>query len=268
MNDQSFTTTLTVHQSPKDVFNAINNVSGWSSEEITGKTEKLNDEFTYHYGDVHRCKIKIIESIPGKKVVWLVVNNYFSFTKDTSEWTGTTIVFEISEKDNTTQVRFTHQGLVPQYECYNACVNGWSQYIQHSLLSLITTAKGHPNSSNRPRTIDEVAARFNELANQEKWFDIQDELFADNVKSVEPSNSPWLKNAEGKFYVRKKGENWVQRIEAVHRTHTTEPIVGGNHFAVGREMDITVQGLGRLKIDEIMVYEVQDGRIVTEQFIY
>ena len=117
-------------------------------------------------------------------------------------------------------------------------------------------------------TTQEVAARFNELAQQEKWFEIQDELFADNVRSVDPPNSPYFGYAEGKAPVRKKGEDWVKRIEAVHRTYTTEPVVGGNHFAVGREVDITVQGFGRIKMDEIMLYEVKDGQIVSEQFFY
>src|SRR5881394_3651207 len=101
------------------------------------------------------------------------------------------------------------------------------------------------------RTTQEVAARFDELAQQEKWFEIQDELFADHVKSIDPPNSPYFKYAEGKVAVRKKGEDWVKRIEAGHRTYTTEPLVSGNHFAVGREVDITVKGLGRIQIDEI-----------------
>ena len=118
------------------------------------------------------------------------------------------------------------------------------------------------------QTTQEVAARFNELAKQEKWFDIQDELFADNVKSIDPSSSPYFKYAEGKLPVRKKGEEWVARVTEVHRRYTTEPVVAGNHFAVGREVDITVQGFGRVKIDEIMLYEVKDGKIVKEQFFY
>ena len=117
-------------------------------------------------------------------------------------------------------------------------------------------------------TIQEVAARFNELAKQEKWFEIQDELFADNVRSVDPPNSPYFKYAEGKSPVRKKGEDWVKRIEAAHRRYTTEPVVGRNHFAVGREVDITVNGFGRIKIEEIMLYEVKDGQIVLEHFFY
>ncbi|TKK65726.1 nuclear transport factor 2 family protein [Ilyomonas limi] len=117
-------------------------------------------------------------------------------------------------------------------------------------------------------TTREVAARFNELAQQEKWFDIQDELFADGVKSIEPANAPHLKNTEGKSAVRKKGEDWVKKVTAVHRLHTTEPIIGSNHFAVGREMDITVLDLGRIQTNEIMLYEVKDGQIISEQFFY
>jgi exopolysaccharide biosynthesis protein len=117
-------------------------------------------------------------------------------------------------------------------------------------------------------TTQEVATRFNELAQQEKWFEIQDEFFADNVKSIDPPNSPYFGYAEGKLSVRKKGADFVKRIEAVHRLYTSEPIVSGNHFAVGREKDITVQGHGRIQISQIMLYEVKDGRIVVEQFFY
>jgi hypothetical protein len=117
-------------------------------------------------------------------------------------------------------------------------------------------------------TTHEIAARFNELAQQEKWFEIQDELFAENVKSVDPPGSPYFGYAEGKANAREKGMDWVKRVTAAHRLHTTEPVVGGRHFAVGREVDITVEGFGRIQINEIMLYEVKDGQIVSEQFFY
>ena len=117
-------------------------------------------------------------------------------------------------------------------------------------------------------TTREVAARFNELAMQEKWFEIQDELFAENVRSIDPSNSPYFGYAEGKASVRKKGGDFVSKIQEFHGASTTEPVVGGNNFAVGREMDITVEGFGRIQINEIMMYEVKDGSIVSEQFFY
>lgn len=117
-------------------------------------------------------------------------------------------------------------------------------------------------------TTQEVAARFNELAQQEMWFEIQDELFSADAKSIDPPNSPYFGYAEGKSAVRKKGEDWVKRVEAVHKLATTEPVIGGNHFSVGRETDITVQGFGRIQINEIMLYEVRNGQIISEQFFY
>jgi hypothetical protein len=155
MTTPDFTTTLLVNQTPEEAFNAISNVRGWWSEEIEGSTDKLNDEFTYHYEDVHNCKMRLVEVVPGKKVVWLVVNNYFKFTKEKREWTGTKIIFDISKKDSKTQIRLTHQGLVPEYECFDICSNAWTHYIQQSLSSLITTGKGQPNSTGNPRTADE-----------------------------------------------------------------------------------------------------------------
>jgi hypothetical protein len=93
MKDQDFTTSFSVDQTPEEVFKAINNVRGWWSEEIEGATDKLGAEFTHHYEDVHRCKVKITEFIPGKKVAWFVLDNYFDFTEDKTEWKGTKINF-------------------------------------------------------------------------------------------------------------------------------------------------------------------------------
>ena len=155
MKTVDFSTTLLVNQTPKEVFDAINNVRGWWSEEIDGSTNQLNDEFNYHYEDVHRCKMKIIEFIPNEKVVWLVLDNYFKFTQDKSEWIGTKIIFEISRPDDKTQLRFTHLGLVPEYECFEICRDAWSNYIRNSLLNLVSTGKGQPNGKEKPRTENE-----------------------------------------------------------------------------------------------------------------
>jgi hypothetical protein len=149
MEKSDFTTLLLVNQTPGEAFNAITNVRGWWSEEIEGNTEKLNGEFTYHYEDVHYCQIILIEVIPNKKVVWFVKYNYFKFTKDRSEWTGTKMSFEIFEKDNKTEIRVTHHGLNPEYECYDICTNAWTQYIQQSLKNLITIGKCWLNTTGR-----------------------------------------------------------------------------------------------------------------------
>jgi len=145
MSDKSFNTTILVDKSPKEVFDAINNVQGWWSEEVTGGTTHVGDEFDYHYRDVHICKMRLTEVIPNQKVVWLVLENHFNFIKDQSEWIGNHIIFDISEKGDKTELHFTHQGLVPNYECYQICFDAWTGYITGSLKNLIETGKGQPN---------------------------------------------------------------------------------------------------------------------------
>jgi len=151
MNNQDFSTTILVDQTPAEVFKAINNPRAWWSEDIAGNTDKLNDEWTYHFGDNHRSKMKTTEMVQDKKVVWLVEENYFKFTKDPNEWTGNQIVFEISREGNKTKMVFTQVGLVPAYECYNVCRDAWTGFIQKSLQSLITTGMGQLKWYEKPQ---------------------------------------------------------------------------------------------------------------------
>lgn len=144
MKSQDFTTTMVVEATPSEVFNAVNNVRGWWSENIEGATDALNSEFSYHYQDVHRSKMKITDFVSNEVVVWHVLDNYFKFTTDETEWKGTHVVFEISGKDGKTQLTFTHQGLVPEYECFKICRDAWTHYIQGSLKDLIVKGKGDP----------------------------------------------------------------------------------------------------------------------------
>lgn len=145
MSNQDFSTTVAVNQSPARVFEAINNPRGWWSEEIKGITDRLNEEFDYHFRDVHSCKMKIIELVPEKRIAWLVLDNFFNFTNDKSEWIGNKIVFEIVPIGTKTEIRVTQHGLVPEYECYEICFNAWTGYVQNSLRNLVETGKGSPN---------------------------------------------------------------------------------------------------------------------------
>src|SRR5689334_22145556 len=77
MTTTDFTTTIQVNETPEATYNAINNVRGWWSEEVEGSTDKPDAVFNYHFENEHRAKIKVIELVPGKKVVWEVLDNYF-----------------------------------------------------------------------------------------------------------------------------------------------------------------------------------------------
>ena len=161
MTTTDFNTTLLVDESPAKVYKAINNVRGWWSEEIEGDTNKLDAEFIYRYRDVHHCRIKLIELVPAKRVVWLVLDNYFSFTEDKTEWKNTRVIFDISRKDDKTELSVTHVGLVPEYECFNVCQDAWTTYVQKSLRGLIESGKGNPNPKEGEGINTRLAEKWN-----------------------------------------------------------------------------------------------------------
>lgn len=141
MTLQDYAATILVDESPKEAFDATCNVRGWWSEEITGSAEKVRDEFKYNYQNLHKCNMNLVELVPDKRAAWLVIDNFFSFTEDKTEWRNTKVIFNIAKKGGQTKIHFTHEGLVPEYECYNVCSDAWGTYIHGSLKSLIAPAR-------------------------------------------------------------------------------------------------------------------------------
>ena len=134
MKESSFKKSFKTSKSAEDVFNLLLEIEQWWSgiygEEIKGESKKIGDEFTFKAGGgAHYSKQKLIELIPNEKVVWLITDSTLSFLSNTGEWINTKIGFTISTEENSTVVTFTHDGLVPQIECYNACSGGWTRYL-------------------------------------------------------------------------------------------------------------------------------------------
>jgi len=146
---KNFTSTIIVDKDATTAFNAIKNFRSWWSEDIEGNTDILDETFFYHYKDIHLCKLKLIEIIPDKKLIYQVIDNEFSFTKNKSEWKNTKLVFDIIPEGSNVRIIFTHEGLVPQYECYNICREAWTNYIQNSLQNYIAKGKGEPNPKDK-----------------------------------------------------------------------------------------------------------------------
>ena len=119
-------------------------------------------------------------------------------------------------------------------------------------------------------TTQDVANRFNELAQKGQWDLIQSELYADDAVSIEPAGAAamGMTNAKGIDAIKQKGESFNKMVEEMHDGYSTPPVVGGNYFSVAMGMDVTMKGSGRMKMDEIAVYEVKDGKIVKEQFFF
>lgn len=142
MKQQDMSFSFSVDQSPEQVSAAIADVAAWWPGKFTGETDKLGAEFTYRYQDMHSSAQKVTEWVPGKRVVWHVTDSHLSFLEHKDEWTGTDIVFDIARKNGKTELTFTHVGLRPGVECYDACMEGWGFCIEKSLYKLITTGKG------------------------------------------------------------------------------------------------------------------------------
>lgn len=117
-------------------------------------------------------------------------------------------------------------------------------------------------------TTQQVADRISELFKEYKWTEAQDELFSKDAESVEPTQAQGLQTVKGLDAIKKKGEQFNEMVEEMHGGYVGEPIVAGNYIAVAMGMDVTFKGMGRKKMDEIAIYEVQDGKIVKEQFFY
>lgn len=117
-------------------------------------------------------------------------------------------------------------------------------------------------------TTQDVANRFHQLAQTGQWDQIQNELFADDAVSIEPEHSQGMKSVKGKDAIRQKGKQFEEMVEEMHGGYSNAPQVAGNHFAVVMGMDVTMKGQPRMKMDEIAVYQVRDGKIVKEQFFY
>jgi uncharacterized protein YndB with AHSA1/START domain len=148
MNDQSYTTTLVVEATPDAAFAAINDVRRWWSQDVEGSTDTVGAEFDYRGNqdgtNVHRARIRVAELVPGRRVVWHVVDNWMGFIEDQAEWKDTRIVFEIAPAPAGAEIRFSHLGLVPTYECFDVCFDAWTFFIQESLRELIAEGRGEP----------------------------------------------------------------------------------------------------------------------------
>jgi len=143
MTGKDFTATIMVTKSPQDVFRNIIQISKWWTKDFEGSSVNLNDEFVICHGDPHYSKHKLVEMVPGTKIVWLITDSKLNWLeKNKHEWTGTKMIFELVPQDDKTHtLRFTHQGLVPEMECYERCAQGWEMVIKDALFKFINEGK-------------------------------------------------------------------------------------------------------------------------------
>jgi uncharacterized protein YndB with AHSA1/START domain len=139
MNDRSYRTHIEIAATPRTIFNALGDAAKWWTEDFEGSSKRLNDEFVIHHPGQHYSKQKVVEVVEDKRLVWLVTDSRLSWLKgDQQEWTNTRIIFELSANGDKTVLHFTHEGIVPEKECYARIGEGWSIVIGERLLNYIS----------------------------------------------------------------------------------------------------------------------------------
>ena len=113
----------------------------------------------------------------------------------------------------------------------------------------------------------EVADKLVSLCREGKQDQALTELYADNCTSREMPGMP-NEFVEGKPAIIKKSEGWMATVEEMHSAEVGDPIVTENHFSCTMKFDATFKDRGRVQMEEISVYTVDDGKIVAEQFFY
>jgi|SRR5882724_1074791 len=150
MKTQDYHSSITTSVDPEKTLQSISRVSEWWTSHFEGQSQNPGDEFTVHFGKTF-VTFTVTEVVAGKKVSWLVTDCNLEWLSDKKEWNGTRVVWEVSARNGVTQVDFTHQGLVPAVECYEACEKGWNFFIKYSFFKLITEGKGLPDAPGEVR---------------------------------------------------------------------------------------------------------------------
>jgi Activator of Hsp90 ATPase homolog 1-like protein len=142
---------IEVTQSPRHAFDCITTVTKWwvaPAGDFEGRSTELDDEFVIRHGDVHYSKQRLIERVPDRKLVWLVTESKLTWLeKNQSEWTHTRLVFELTSGGDKTAIHFTHEGLLPEMECFARVSEAWNRSIKERLCGFITHGIPRPPPS-------------------------------------------------------------------------------------------------------------------------
>jgi hypothetical protein len=116
-------------------------------------------------------------------------------------------------------------------------------------------------------TTREVAERLVALCRQGNFETAQKELYAPDAINIEPyATATFAKETKGLDAILEKGRKFTAMIEQVHAVSVSDPLVAGSSFACAMELDVTMKGHGRMTLEELCVYEVRDGKVISERF--
>ncbi len=146
MNVENYNLSVEIKTTADKAYDAITHqIPLWWTEMFEGSSANVDDIFTIRFGDSIHKTMQVEELIPNSRAVWYVKDSLLNLPElnHQTEWIGTTIFWEIGQKENFTELKVTHIGLHPAVECYNICSAGWIQFIS-SLKLFLETGKGNP----------------------------------------------------------------------------------------------------------------------------
>jgi len=118
-------------------------------------------------------------------------------------------------------------------------------------------------------TTQEIANRLVSLCREGKFQECIEELYSPDIISIEPEGGPWETKVQGFEALAKKGKEWEDMVAEFHSSEISDPIVAENFFSIFMKSRITMKGTNTpMDMDEICVYRVENGKVVTEQFFY
>ena len=113
----------------------------------------------------------------------------------------------------------------------------------------------------------EIANKLVAYCRKADWSGAQNELYDTNAISIEPYVTPeFLKETKGLKAITEKGKKFDAMVEKIHSIEASEPLVAGNSIAFTLRMDLTMKGKGRMNSPELCVYQVKDGKVISEEF--
>jgi hypothetical protein len=147
MSSDDYHSSFTAKSSPEETYKKISQVAKWWSENFEGSSAKVEDSFTLRFKNGDWYKIKVVELVPAERIVWDVMDAEQTWHEDRDEWKGTKIIWEIRPTHNGSEIGLTHEGLVPELECFENSKMGWDLLMQPSLLKFLNEGKGSPQST-------------------------------------------------------------------------------------------------------------------------
>jgi len=90
-------------------------------------------------------------------------------------------------------------------------------------------------------TTSEIAKRLVEMCRNGKVEEAKEELFSEDIISIEPVEGILPKETKGMDAIRKKAALFISMVENFYGDTISDPVVAGNYFSISWDTDIQMK---------------------------